>query len=158
MTRVVVIGPYPPTADPRADVTLAQVRTWRATGAQVHVVSPSRSAAHHNLRLDTAWGALRLGGIVRDADRVVVVGDVTEPAGTVAARIVRWNLARARVVDLVTVASEPTGPADHHQICAIAGLGVGQIVALARAGGPTLARTILRRVAAHTARWRVRFR
>ena len=73
MTRAVVVGPYPPTADPLGDVTLTRVRELRAQGYDVVVISPAPSAARRHFRTDTVWGRWRLGRVTRGADLVVVV-------------------------------------------------------------------------------------
>lgn len=73
MKRAVVVGPYPPTADPLGDVTLARVRELRTEGYDVEVVSPAPSAARHHFRRDTVWGRWRLGRVTRGADVVVVI-------------------------------------------------------------------------------------
>jgi hypothetical protein len=96
MTRAVVVGPYPPTADPLGDITLARVRDLRAQGYSVDVVSPEPSAARHHFRADTVLGRWRLGRVTRGADLVVTVpNDETVSASTptfgVRERVERWR-------------------------------------------------------------------
>ena len=68
MRRVVVYGEYPPVAGPAADATLAAVRDRLAEGAEVEVVSPRPSAAHHHADLSTAWGAALLARLAAGAE------------------------------------------------------------------------------------------
>ena len=98
MKRALVVGPYPPTADPLGDVTLARVRELRAQGYDVEVVSPAPSAARRHFRTDTMWGTWRLGRVARGADVVVMVEPtdgraVSAPGRTrgVRERVERWR-------------------------------------------------------------------
>ena len=81
------MGPYPPTADPLGDVTLARVRELRTEGYDVEVVSPAPSAARHHFRTDTVWGRWRLGRVTRGADVVVVVSNDGRRSFGVAANV-----------------------------------------------------------------------
>ena len=97
MTRAVVVGPYPPTADPLGDVTLARVRELRAQGYSVDVVSPAPSAARHHFRTDTVSGKWRLRSVTRGADLVVMVPSdgrtvaASTPIAGVRERVERWR-------------------------------------------------------------------
>jgi hypothetical protein len=79
VSRAVVVGPYPPTADPAGAITLAEVRALRAHGHDVLVVSPEPSAARVDASPDSRRGARRIARLVRGADIVVWVG-ATPPA------------------------------------------------------------------------------
>lgn len=68
MTRVVVYGEYPPIPGPAAGATLASVRARLAGGAEVEVVSPRPSAAHHSADLGTVRGAALLARLTPGAD------------------------------------------------------------------------------------------
>jgi hypothetical protein len=68
MTRVVVYGEYPPTPGAAAEETLAAVRARLAAGAEVEVVSPRPSAAHHHADLATVRVAARLARLAAGAD------------------------------------------------------------------------------------------
>jgi hypothetical protein len=57
---------------PEAAATLDLVRALLADGADVTVVSPIPSAAHHHADPGGAKGALRLLGLVRDIDRLIL--------------------------------------------------------------------------------------
>jgi hypothetical protein len=72
MTRVLVIGPYPPSSDPLAVVTLDHVRALVAEGDDVEVMSPEPSAARWHGSLTTASGLAALARAARGRDRVVV--------------------------------------------------------------------------------------
>jgi hypothetical protein len=74
VTRVVVIGPYPPSGDPRADIALREVREQRAGGHDVIVVSPDPSAARMCARPESIWGATRIARVLAGADIVVWFG------------------------------------------------------------------------------------
>ncbi len=56
--RVLVYGTYPPAAGPESATTLAAVRALVAEGADVEVVSPWPSAAHHHAHVDGLRGNL----------------------------------------------------------------------------------------------------
>jgi hypothetical protein len=77
--RVLVFGSYPPTPGPEAAATLACVEELLAEGADVTVVSPVPSAAHHHADLATPAGAARLLRWARSADAVVVCGETHRP-------------------------------------------------------------------------------
>jgi hypothetical protein len=79
MTRAVVVGPYPPAADPATAITLAEVRALRADGHDVLVISPASSAAPVAADPRTRRGARHIRRLLRGADLVVWVGP--EPAG-----------------------------------------------------------------------------
>lgn len=68
MKRVVVYGEYPPAAGPAAEATLAAVRGRLAEGAEVAVVSPRPSAAHHHADLRTVRGTALLARLATGAD------------------------------------------------------------------------------------------
>lgn len=131
MTRVVVIGPYPPTADPRGDTVLAAVRRLRAEGATVTVVSPEPSAAPVWGDPADRVGATRVARAVRGADRVVwFVSHGVTPAGPL-----RRALAAIPTVE-VRPASAPAAPERRSP---------GAALRRARAGAPTYARTVVGR-------------
>ena len=130
MSRVVVLGPYPPAADPAADTVLATVRALRAAGETVSVVSTDPSAA-------PAWGdptrpggARRVARALRGADRVVWFAPAAaRPRGTA-----RRALARVPTVERRMIAAHPT----------VATSWTGRVRRL-RAGAPTWVRALLRR-------------
>ena len=66
--RVVIYGEYPPTPGPAAEATLEAVRARLAGGADVEVVSPRPSAAHHHADLATVRGAAQLARLTTGAD------------------------------------------------------------------------------------------
>jgi len=68
MSRVVIYGEYPPVPGPAAEATLASVRARLAGGADVVVVSPRPSAAHHHADLATVAGAALLARLAPGAD------------------------------------------------------------------------------------------
>ena len=68
MNRVVIYGEYPPTGGPAAEATLAAVRAHLAGGAEVVVMSPEPSAAHHHADLGTVSGVVRLARLAAGAD------------------------------------------------------------------------------------------
>ena len=126
MTRVVVLGPYPPAANPAADTVLDAVRALRAGGLRVTVVSLEPSAA-------PAWGdptrragARRVARAVRDAECVVWF----TPDGARPAPVARRALARVGVVERRAIAPHP----------ATATSWTGRVRRL-RAGTPTWVRT-----------------
>ncbi|HEY3239476.1 MAG TPA: hypothetical protein VGL92_07935, partial [Acidimicrobiia bacterium] len=65
--RVLVYGTYPPAPGPAAAATLAAVRSLLAQGAEVEVVSPWPSAAHHHAHVDGMRGNLRFAARVARA-------------------------------------------------------------------------------------------
>ena len=132
MSRVVVIGPYPPTADPAGDAVLAFVREQRAAGAVVEVVSPEPSAALHHGDPATRIGATRVARAVRGADRVVWFA---APGGTAAAAPLRRALATVPRVEQRRLPA----PAVARRA------GWGDRTARVRAGGPTFVRTMVDR-------------
>jgi hypothetical protein len=101
LKRVLVFGPYPPTPGPEAAATLACVEELLAEGADVTVVSPVPSAAHHHADLATPAGAVRLLRWARSADAVVVCGETHRPGPpsgrreALARRLVEVTLRRA---------------------------------------------------------------
>ncbi len=132
MTRVVVVGPFPPTADPAADAVVAAVRDLRASGATVLVVSPRPSAAPLTADPTTRAGAARLVPVVAGADRVVWFA-------TPGARPHRRLGRRFDGVELIVhpvAAPAPPGP------------GPADRVRRLRAGAPTWVRGLRRRWAA----------
>ncbi len=62
--RVLVYGEYPPAPGPEAAATLASVRSLLAEGADVEVVSPWPSGAHHHAHVDGMRGNLRFAARV----------------------------------------------------------------------------------------------
>lgn len=68
MSRVVIYGEYPPLPGPAAEATLASVRVRLAGGADVVVVSPRPSAAHHHADLATVKGAALVARLAPGAD------------------------------------------------------------------------------------------
>ena len=68
MTRVVIYGEYPPAAGPAVEATLASVRAHLAGGADVEVVSPRPSAAHHFADLSTVRGVAQLRRLAAGAE------------------------------------------------------------------------------------------
>jgi hypothetical protein len=68
VTRTVIYGEYPPIPGPAAAATLAAVRARLAGGAEVEVVSPRPSAAHHHADLATVRGAALLARLAPGAD------------------------------------------------------------------------------------------
>lgn len=68
MSRVVIYGEYPPLPGPAAEATLASVRARLAGGADVVVVSPRPSAAHHHADLATVGGAALLARLAPGAE------------------------------------------------------------------------------------------
>ena len=77
--RVLVYGPYPPAPGPEAAATLAAVRSLLAQGADVEVVSPWPSAAHHHAHMDGMRGNLRFAARVARArpDEIIAHLDPT---------------------------------------------------------------------------------
>ena len=127
MSRAVVVGPYPPTADPSGAVTLAEVRALRAAGHDVLAISPEPSAARVTASPTTRRGARRIAQLVRGADLVVWVGP--QPTGVVE-RALR-TVPEVRVHTATPVTSPP-----HRG---------GERLQLARAGAPTLLRSLTSR-------------
>ena len=127
MSRAVVVGPYPPTADPAGAVTLAEVRALRAEGLDVLVISSEPSAARVDASPQTRHGARRIAQLVRGADVVVWVGP--EPPGAVV-RALR------DVADVRMHAASPQPPPSP---------GIAQRLELLRAGAPTFVRSLRRR-------------
>lgn len=131
--RVVVIGPYPPTADPAGDDVLACVRRWRTEGARVVVVSPEPSAAHHHGDPATWAGAMRVSRVVRGADRVVWFDDSRRATATP----LRGALARVAHVEHRALGSTQR---------ATQGRAWRWSLSRVRAGAPTAARSIVGRL------------
>ena len=126
MSRVVVVGPYPPTADPAGAITLAEVRALRADGHDVLVISPDPSAARVDASPRTRRGARRITHLVKGADLVLWVG--TEPPPAIE-RVLR-------AVPEVRVHAAPTSTESPS---------VAERLELLRAGAPTFVRSLLRR-------------
>ena len=131
MSRAVVVGPYPPTADAAAAVTLGEVRALRSAGHDVLVISPEPSAARVDACPYTRRGARRVARLLRGADIVVWVGD--EPPEVVARAL--------RAVG--EVRSHPTAPASTP--APSLGAVVRERTGLVRAGAPTFVRSLRRR-------------
>ena len=131
MSRAVVVGPYPPSADPSSAITLAEVRALRDAGHDVVVVSPEPSAARIAASPSTRRGERRIARLVRGAAIVVWVG--TDPPGAVARAMRDGPDVRAI-----------TSPDAEARSRGIAELTVER-VKLARAGAPTFVRSLRRR-------------
>ena len=127
MTRAVVVGPYPPTADPAGVLALAEVRALRAEGHDVLVISPEPSAARVDADPATRRGARRIARLVRGADLVVWVGPES-PEGV--ERALR---------DVGEVRTHRTAPP------LASPPGVTERIKLLRAGAPTFVRSLRRR-------------
>ena len=132
MTRVVVVGPYPPAADPVADTVLATVRDLRAAGATVVVASPRPSAAPLTADPTTRTGAARLAPVVAGADRVVWFA----PPAARPHRRLRRRLDGVELTVHPVAAPGPSGP------------GLAGRARRLRAGAPTWVRGVRRRRAA----------
>jgi hypothetical protein len=106
--RVLFVTGYPPPFDARTRAAAEQVRTLRAEGHDVEVLSPVPSAAHHHEDLG-AWGSVpRMVVRFRRVDRVVVDETLLRAAplraGLLAARAVEtWTAP----VGGVTPATDP---------------------------------------------------
>ena len=127
MTRAIVVGPYPPAADATAATTLTEVRSLRAAGRDVVVVSPEPSAARVTAAPDTRRGARIIARLVRGADVVVWIGP--EPPDAVARA-----LRRVPDVRMIVRASQRADA-----------LSVVERVELLRAGLPTFVRSFVPR-------------
>jgi hypothetical protein len=68
VNRVVIYGAYPPSPGPSAEATLELARAHLARGAEVQVISPLPSAAHHTADLGTVRGATLLARLGAGAD------------------------------------------------------------------------------------------
>ena len=134
MTRVVVLGPYPPASDPAADVVLDAVRALRADGHTVTVVSTEPSAAPAWGDPTRASGARRVARALRGADRVIwFASDAAAAAGPAAP--LRRALGTAAVVERRAIATVP-----------VPSRSWADRAARLRAGAPTYSRTVLGRV------------
>lgn len=148
MTRVVVIGPYPPTADPGGDVVLAQVRRMRAEGLSVDVVSSEPSAAGSHGRPDSVVGAARIARVVRGADRVLWFPE--RGIGRRAAWPLRRALATVPRLECVTgapAAADPGRAGGPFGVPEPAGPRAWWSPARLRAGAPTYLRSLRSRAA-----------
>ena len=72
MSRVLVVGPYPPSTDPAAERTVAVVRELTAAGDEVEVLSPQPGGAHHSADLQGVLGALGVARWAGRFDRLVL--------------------------------------------------------------------------------------
>jgi glycosyltransferase involved in cell wall biosynthesis len=72
MSRILMVGPYPPVRDGIAAYAVQEVQRLRAEGHDVEVLSPGPSAAHHHVDLRSPRGPLALAKRVRRYDRVIV--------------------------------------------------------------------------------------
>ena len=131
MSRAVVVGPYPPTADSAGAITLAEVRGLRAAGHDVLVISPEPSAARVDASPQTRRGARRIARLVRGADVVVWVG--AEPP-MVVARVLH-DVADVRTHATATQSALSPG---------LARLAIERMQVI-RAGAPTWVRSLSRR-------------
>ena len=127
MSRAVVVGPYPPTADPAGAISLDEVRALRAAGHDVVVISPEPSAARVTAPPYTRRGARRIAQLVRGADVVVWVG--ADPPASVARAL-------GSVADVRIVAAPVATPSARD---------LAEQMELVRAGGPTFVRSLRRR-------------
>lgn len=141
--RLVVVGPYPPSPDPRADEVVALVRRSRAEGWRVDVVSPEPSAAAHHGRPGRVHGAWRIGRVARGADRVVLYGGGA--GGPFAGPVLRRALAHVPEVEWVDATSWAGG---RTRVSVVDGL------ARVRAGAPTFVRTVTGEIRSRVARAR----
>jgi hypothetical protein len=138
--RAVLVGPYPPSADPGADAVLAEVRAWRAQGYSVEVISPHPSAAHHHARPDTLAGAIRIARIVRAADLVVMAALMPgRRRALVARRIIERALCRSPRVEWCPVRLD--GNRITEEPAGARGDRLGGLPARLRAGAPTFVRS-----------------
>jgi hypothetical protein len=124
VSRAVVFGPYPPTAEAAGAATLAEVRALRAAGHDVLVISPEPSAARSAALPTTRRGARRIARLLRGADVAVWVGAHPPP-------VVERALRAIDDVRTVTVGAAPVEPAS-----------VNNRMRLLRAGAPTFLRTL----------------
>lgn len=127
--RIVVVGPYPPSADPVADTVLAGVRDLRTGATVVDVVSPVPSAASVTADPTTWRGARRIARVARSADRVVWYA----PADARPAFPLRRFLAAGRTLERRAVLAPPPGRDRRGPV---------RRLRRARAGAPTLVRTV----------------
>lgn len=70
--NILMVTPYPPVRDGIASYAAQAVKSLRAEGHHVEVLSPGPSAAHHHLDLVGARGALALAKRVTKYDKVIV--------------------------------------------------------------------------------------
>jgi glycosyltransferase involved in cell wall biosynthesis len=70
--RVLMVSPYPPLRDGIAAYALQLVAALRAEGHDVEVLSPTPSAAHHHLDLQTPRGPRALARMARNYDKVII--------------------------------------------------------------------------------------
>lgn len=110
-----VVGPYPPSADPVAAAVLRHVRELRGSRDFCDVVSVLPSAARHHADLTRPRGALALGRLTRDRDRVVVhyTGELAPAPGRDAVRkltLAAWRRALGAVprIDVVVHRLDPS--------------------------------------------------
>lgn len=143
MTRVVVIGPFPPTADPLGDVVLARVRLLRAEGLSVDVVSSEPSAAPSHGRPDSLVGAARIARVVRRADRVLWFPD-RGVGGRPAWPLRRALAATPRVERMAPEPSRGGGPPAGREP---SGARAASSLVRWRAGAPTALRSLRSRAA-----------
>jgi hypothetical protein len=127
VTRVVVAGPYPPTADPVATEVLDEVRALRRTGATVLVVSPQPSAAPVTADPTTRAGRAHLARLVVGADRFCWYAP---PGARPSGRLARALLRVPEVVVHPVAAQAPPRP------------GPGARLRRVRAGLPTWVRGV----------------
>jgi hypothetical protein len=109
---VLVAGPYPPTADRAAAVTLAVVRERVTAGDDVDVLAPQPSAAAYHARPGSLREALLLRRLARTHDTLVIVGDASSRWWSERARS-RWAHVDRRPAEHepVVFPDPPAGPA-----------------------------------------------
>ena len=145
MSRVVIYGEYPPIPGPAAEETLAAVRSHLAAGADVEVVSPRPSAAHHHADLSTLRGAARLARLTPGADVELTLDPavLADRGGTGAPA--QGLLAAAVAAGRTTVRLGPlAGPAGRGRVRLVLGR-ADQVVAASTADADALERAGIKR-------------
>lgn len=70
--KIILVTEYPPPYDYFTQGAIEQLRSWRAEGHLVEIVSPEPSAADHHFDFATRRGRNALAHLARNADRVVI--------------------------------------------------------------------------------------
>ena len=70
--RILFVTSYPPPFDARSRAAVGHVRSMRAEGHEVQVLSPTPSAAHHHDEFGSWWSLARMIGLFRRFDQVLV--------------------------------------------------------------------------------------